>query len=137
MYNLDMNPKALLSSNASLMYGRQRISSILELGDDKIIRLYKKKDNTILFTAPADKLMYSRGSTIKSRLRLSTLIEGQESGVRIGVKSSDSWIATLKKYGAQAHPQEPEAKLDHIGIWVALGLLALMGIVIILIRAYS
>lgn len=124
-YNADMKTAPLLSSKVWYMHGRQRIASTLELGSDKIVRLYKNNDHTLLFSAPAHDLMYSAGGALKSRLRLSTIINGQESGVRIGVKSADQWIETLQKHGAVSHPTQPEARYDKIGIGSAVGFVVL------------
>lgn len=140
------NKTPLLSSRVNKMQGRQRIACVLELGRDEVIRLYKKQDNTLLFEAPVSQIMYSSGNLVKSRLRLSVLMNGKEAGARLGVWSinteksnaglldefhgsatkvtaRDIWIATLAKHGAFDNPKQPEEKIDKIGVWVLFGCL--------------
>ena len=129
-----MATKPILSSKAYLIRGRQRISTTLELGTDMIVRLYKNKDQSVLFTSEVKHLMYSTGRIFTSRLRLSTLIDGQETGIRIGVTSTNTWIKTLKKHGAKENPDHPEAKLDKIGMAVILGVLILIFLLLLAVR---
>lgn len=150
----------VLQSKASLMVGRQRISCTLEISDDGTVKLYKKRDGSLLFEAPASSIVYSAGSIIKSRIRLTTSTKSTQAGVRLGVgtiisqrsnsknlpnangiekktKAVDVLIGFLKKYGASEDPKQPEAKIDTIGALVfciSLLTIATMTAIAVLVR---
>ena len=140
-----MNSKPLLTSNIRRMLGWQRVPCVLELGEDKIVRIYSRSDNTLLCEAPASSITYSAASIVKARLRL----VAPNWAVRIGIWSinvdksalsptthqsaRDFWITTLKEYGASEDPKQPEAKLDTYGMWALAFCLTLLGLVTILV----
>jgi hypothetical protein len=124
---------SLLTSKATRMAGRQRVRSRLEPGPDKILRLYNKKDGNLTFEAPANHILYSAGTIITSRLRLSTMGRKPVQAVRIGVPSSSAWTSTLSEHGAQEDPKHPEEKLDKIGLRAMTLCLILLGFVAILV----
>ncbi len=142
----------LLSSKVRMMVGRERILCQLELGRDKRIRLYKKKDNSLVIEADVDEVTYSAASSVKSRLRIVTR---SGVGVRIGIWSVDTesydsdlpavknsnardvWVSALAKYGAKEDASHPEERLDMYGRWalyLILGLLVLVSVLVITMR---